>query len=117
MKLLSICIFTLSILLISNICDAQVNTNNQLEIDNSIVKDAAYYSDSNFVGTFQIIHRSKDFELLTYEIYYLIEARRADYDVVMWDISDNTTIRIFPKSLVYPPTNFRIQETEILETH
>lgn len=111
-KLLS----TLSLLLVlGSISSAQIVENGNLMEDNTIPKDSAYYSESNFVGTFQIIHKTKQLEIFTYDIYYEIEARRSETEVVLWNVSPHTTFRIFPRNLIYPPLNYRIQETEIYE--
>lgn len=74
-----------------------------------------WFDDSNFMGTFQYIHHTKEREVFSKEIYYEIEARRHATDVILWEISALTTIRIFPNSLILPPTNYRVNTNEIIE--
>jgi len=76
--------------------------------------DTLVYNDANMLGTFQIIHHTKQREILTVSWYAEIEARRHETEVVMWDISPLTTIRIFPRSLVKAPMNYRVPQHEII---
>ncbi len=100
---------------LSTFSSGQITQQEVLIEDNTIPKDSAYYSEANFAGTFQTIHRSKEIEIFTFNLYYEIEARRSETEVVLWNISPLTTIRIFPRNLIYPPMNYRIEETEIYE--
>ena len=77
--------------------------------------DSNYYSQANFFGTFQIIHHSKQSEIFSITMYTEIENKRKIDEVVLWEISPLTTIRIFPQNLIYPPLSYRIKETEIVE--
>lgn len=81
----------------------------------AITDSTFYFSDSNFLGTFQIIHRTKEREIFTHSIYTEIENRRSNKEVVLWDMTPLTTIRIFPRELIYPPMNFRVSLNEIVE--
>jgi len=76
---------------------------------------AEWFSDDNFVGTFQYIHHTKKREVFTKEIYYEIEAKRHATEVVLWEVSALTTIRIFPTNLIMPPSNYRVNTNEIIE--
>lgn len=79
--------------------------------------DSVDYSDANFSGTFQIIHHTKMREIITVDWYPLIEARRSDNLVVMWKISDLTTLRIFPRNVINPPVSYRVPDHEIIEIY
>lgn len=93
----------------------------QIQLENNSLTVApidsiSYFSHENFLGTFQIIHHTKDREIFSHDIFLRVEARRSETEVVLWKISDLTTIRIFPRNLIMPPMNYRIQEQEIIET-
>jgi hypothetical protein len=95
---------------------AQITEHESLSPEKYIIKDTTqYFSEANFYGTFQVIHHSKNHEIFTKASYYEIEARRDDSEVVLWDISPLTTIRIFPRNLIFPPTNYRVNEHEITD--
>lgn len=111
-KLVLITIFTL----ILTEGKSQNGVSPEVDTDVYLINDSTtYFSDANFLGTFQIIHRSKEREVFTKDIYYKIEEHRSNSDVVMWNFSPMTTIRIFPRNLIYPPTNYRITIYETVE--
>lgn len=76
--------------------------------------DSVDYSDENFSGTFQIIHHTKQREIITVDWYPLIEEKRSDNLVVMWKISPLTTLRIFPRNVINPPASYRVPQHEIV---
>lgn len=77
--------------------------------------DSNYFSEANFLGTFQVIHHTKQREIFSISIYTEIESKRKIDEVVLWEISPLTTIRIFPQNLIYPPVSYRIKETQIVD--
>lgn len=112
MKLLLIPIILFSVIFFSTESKAQIQIETTVvypEIDS-----VAYYSPENFLGTFQIIHQTKEREIFTHDIYKEIESRRSDGDVVLWFKSDLTLIRIFPRNMIMPPMNYRVAEREIV---
>ncbi len=63
-------------------------------------------------GTFQFIATKNVRELFTNEILVEIEGKRSDTEVIMWEYSAYTTIRILPKNIINAPNFIPIPEEE-----
>jgi hypothetical protein len=57
-------------------------------------------------GTYEIISKGKTQEVFTTDILKEIEKRRDDAKEVLYDVSEYTTIRIFPRSIIKSPAYF-----------
>ncbi len=112
MKLLLIPIVFFSVIFFPTESKAQI----QIEATTiTPVQDSlAYFSPENFLGTFQTMHHTKEREIFTHELYFEIESRRKDDEVVIWKRSNLTSFRIFPRNMIMPPMNYRVPDLEIV---
>lgn len=112
MKLLLIPIVLFSVVFFSSESKAQI----QIESTalTPTIDSVAYYSPENFLGTFQTMHHTKEREIFTHDLYFEIESRRKDDELVIWKISRFTSFRIFPRNMIMPPMNYRVQDLEIV---
>ena len=71
---------------------------------------------TDYDGTFQVIFKQKVQEIFPINLGEIVESKRHDTDLVLFEYSEFTTLRIFPKSMINDPNWQPVGEIFIYET-
>lgn len=91
----------------STIVDKQVGNTSSTVLPNDTSINEAYME-----GTYEIISQSKVIELFTTETLKEIEKRRDDTKEILYELSQFTTIKIYPRSVINAPGFVRKKQDE-----